>query len=39
MTIREETEGVRHPTGTRVTRAIGVATIIGLAWFVLFGAS
>ena len=25
------------PTGTRTTRALGIATLIGLAWFVLFG--
>jgi len=28
---------VRRATGTRVTRALGIATLIGLGWFVAFG--
>ena len=28
---------VRRPTGTPLTRALGIATLIGLAWFVAFG--
>jgi heme exporter protein C len=28
---------ITRPTGTRFTRALGVATLVGLAWFVLFG--
>ena len=28
---------VRRPTGTPLTRALGIVTLIGLAWFVAFG--
>lgn len=31
------TQAARRPTGTRFTRAIGIATIVGLVWFVAFG--
>ena len=31
------TPTVRRPTGTPVTRVIGIATLVGLAWFVAFG--
>ncbi|MGZ4767010.1 MAG: hypothetical protein ACXVH5_11170, partial [Ilumatobacteraceae bacterium] len=28
---------VRRPTGTPLTRALGIVTLIGLGWFVAFG--
>lgn len=37
-TVRPATgDVVRRPTGTRATRAIGIATVVGLLWFVAFG--
>jgi heme exporter protein C len=32
-----ETSVVTNPTGTRVTRVLGIATLVGLGWFILFG--
>ena len=28
---------IRRPTGTRFTRILGIATLVGIAWLVLFG--
>ena len=37
MTSATDSHMVSNPTGTRLTRALGIATLVGLVWFVAFG--